>query len=363
MASKKASEDELWVKSCLAGNKEAFDLLVKKYRDAVYGVAFHYVGNFTEAKDLVQEAFVQAYINLPRLREPRKFGSWLYGITSNLSKMWLRNAKRNISLEEAKCSADVEDPSVNLLKRTERRELKKQLKRALDCLSDNNRLAVTLYYIDGYSYREIADFLDVPVTTVEGRLHRARRRLKKELLPMVEETFKQHKLPGDFAQKLTQCVRDMGRKSTWKVRLRAMNELKKAGIDAVEALLRGMDDSDWHVRRWCSYVSGDIAENKKIVKKLMELVNDPNKRVRIHAMAALCKNHESIGCDVVSIILRKLEDRNQYVRRSAAAALGYISKDRSAIDPLLKKLNDESKHVRRWAAESLRSIVDHLEQD
>ena len=354
MASKKASEDELWVKSCLAGNKEAFDLLVKKYRDAVYGVAYHYVGDFTEAKDLTQEAFIQAYISLPKLREPVKFGSWLYGIASNVSKMWLRSAKRNVSIEEAKCETKLEDTSAGPLERSERRELKEQVRRALDVLNEKNRLAVTLHYINGYSHKEIANFLDVPVTTIEGRLHRAKKKLRKELLPMVEKDFRQHRLPDDYAGDLAQYVRDLGRRSTWKVRLKAIRALRKAGMGAEEASLVGMSHTDWRVRRWCCYVSWNIVESERVVERLLD---DSNKHVRISAMNALCNNHKRIDRDLVPAIIRKLDDENQYVRRWATLALGGVFRDGRATQPLLEKLNDESRLVRNWVCKSLQLIA------
>jgi RNA polymerase sigma-70 factor (ECF subfamily) len=361
MVSGKPTDDEAWVASCLAGNKKAFDYLVNKYRDAVCGVAYHHVGDFAEAKDVVQEAFTQAYMNLPRLREPRKFGSWLYGITSNLSKMSLRNARRNISLEEVDSSVNLEDPSADLLRRSEREELKKQVKRALDALPENARLAITLYYIDGYSYREIADFLDVPVTTVEGRLHRARRKLKKELLPMVENDFRQHSLDDDYTNKLAQYVRELGRQSTWKTRLKAFQALREAGTDAEEALLRGMKDKDWHVRRWSCFISRDVPGSEALVEGLIGLLDDSNKRVRIHAMHTLCSNRDRIGWDLVPVIVGKLKDDNPYVRRWAALALGYFFQDKRAVEPLLQRLDDESVIVRRWAAESLRRIAGTLQ--
>jgi RNA polymerase sigma-70 factor (ECF subfamily) len=362
MASGKRTEDESWVASCLAGNRKAFDNLVNKYRDAVYGVAYYYVADFAQAKDLVQDAFIQAYVNLPRLREPRKFGSWLYGIASNLSKTWLKDARRNVSLEEVERSGSIKDGSAEPSKIFEREELKRQVKRALDALTENSRLAITLYYIDGYSYREIADFLDVPVTTVEGRLHRARRRLKKELLPMVEKDFRRHSLPDDYANSLAQYVRDLRRQSSWKTRLKAFQALREAGIDAEKALLQGMKDKDWHVRRWCCFISRDVLGSKVLVDGLIALLDDSNKRVRIHAMHALCSNCDRIGQDLVPIIVAKLKDRNQYVRRWAALALGYFFRDKRAVQPLLQKLDDESQIVRRWAAESLRRITAPLER-
>ena len=71
----------------------------------------------------------------------------------------------------------------------EQKELRESVMRVINALSEKNRLVVTLYYIDGLSYTEISNFLSVPVTTVEGRLHRARKKLKEEMIPMIKEVF------------------------------------------------------------------------------------------------------------------------------------------------------------------------------
>lgn len=342
-------DDVFWVQACLAGDKTAFEFLVKKYKDAIYGTTYHYVGNFSDAQDLVQEVFIQAYINLPRLKEPGKFGNWLFGIASNVSKMWLRNQKKRKIV--------IEDSSSSLSERHEKEEIQQHIRKAIGVLSEKNKLALTLYYINGYSYKEVASFLNVPVTTVEGRLHKARKKLKKELIPMLKKNFNEHKLSEKFAAELIQYVKGLGRTSNWKVRLKAMEELRKAGMSAEDALIKGMSDEDWHIRRWCCHISWEIVESDLIVDKLIKLLDDPNKRVRIHSMAALCINHKRISRDLVPIIIGKLNDKNKYVRRWAALALGYFFGDNRAVEPLLQKLNDETEIVRKWAAQSLRYIV------
>ena len=80
------------------------------------------------------------------------------------------------------------------------------MQRALNALPDENRLATTLYYVDGYSYREIGDFLGVPATTVKGRIQRARGQLRKEMIAMVEELFEEHRLPEGFTEVVVERV-------------------------------------------------------------------------------------------------------------------------------------------------------------
>ena len=82
--------DAQLVKEVLQGNTASFGILVRKYQGAVYGLAYHLVKDFTDAEDIAQEAFLQAYLNLSQLRDLSKFAGWLKRITFNICKMWLR---------------------------------------------------------------------------------------------------------------------------------------------------------------------------------------------------------------------------------------------------------------------------------
>ena len=186
----KLSDEEL-VKRVLASDTEAFDMLVKRYQDAVYGMAVYMVKNFADAQDIAQDVFLTAYQNLHSLKRHASFASWLRGITVNICKMWMRQKRESVSLDEMvdEHSPFLESATPSPVDEVEQKELRESVMRAINALSEKNRLVVTLYYIDGLSYTEISNFLSVPVTTVEGRLHRARKQLKKEMIPMVKEVF------------------------------------------------------------------------------------------------------------------------------------------------------------------------------
>lgn len=190
--------DEELVMRTIAGDIDAFNLLVQRYQHAAYGLAFHLVKNFADAQDLTQDAFIAAYQNLPTIKEPAKFASWLRGITANLCKMWLRKRREVVSLDEVQDNGKIgligQQSVLTPPEEIERQELRESVMRAVNSLSEKNRLVVTLYYIDGMSYREIANFLDVPVTTVEGRLHRAKKKLQKEMVNMIKEVFAEEKV-------------------------------------------------------------------------------------------------------------------------------------------------------------------------
>jgi len=194
-----------WVHRTLEGETDCFAHLVRRYRDAVYGLAYHRLGDFSAAEDIAQEAFVVAFERLRELREPAKFAPWLRTIARNLCGQHLRK-RASQALEDA------DEPSAEgLEQQVAARDL---VHRALSALPPDNGLAITLYYVDGYDYSEIASFLDVPQSTVRGRLERGRRQLQKEMVAMMREQFDEHK-PGE---ELTEMViKRISAKGAWRI--------------------------------------------------------------------------------------------------------------------------------------------------
>ena len=204
--------DEAIVKRCLEGDRNAFSSLVAKYQNAVYGLCYHIAGNFADAQDLAQESFVKAYLELSQIRDPSRFARWLYSITLNVCKMWLRDRKGadNLPLEVA--AQEIFADSGLPAEHAEAEELRSSVMDAITSLSERNSLVVTLYYIDGLSYEEIGNFLSLSESAIKSRLHRARKQLREELISMMEDNFERHKLPEDFPEKVVQevevkCVR------------------------------------------------------------------------------------------------------------------------------------------------------------
>jgi small subunit ribosomal protein S2 len=124
--------------------------------------------------------------------------------------MWMRRKRESVSLDEM---LEVDERSPFLVSTTpspadevEKKELRESVMRAINALSEKNRLVVTLYYIDGLSYTEISNFLSVPVTTVEGRLHRARKQLKEEMIPMIKEVFANERIEPEETEIPTKAL-------------------------------------------------------------------------------------------------------------------------------------------------------------
>ena len=194
--------DEILVKRTLQGDKAAFSQLVAKYQTQVYGLALSMSGDFSDAEDLAQEAFLRAYVSLHRLREPARFGNWLYKITQNVCRRWLQ---RKVNYEEiTQC--------VRESRREERipmpdelaaaKELEERVRKAIDELPEQESLVTTLYYIDGLTYRDIADFTGVSQSTVKRRLRSSRERLKGDLLVMVQENLPKHNPTSEFTERV-----------------------------------------------------------------------------------------------------------------------------------------------------------------
>ncbi|VEP15856.1 conserved hypothetical protein [Hyella patelloides LEGE 07179] len=152
------------------------------------------IGNEDLAQELVQEAMLQAYLSLKKLRNPKRFKSWLYGIVLNVCRNDLRRRKiipfsletmiGDLGSEPLSIGESSPDPQ----QIAEQRELHTALLQAIDGLSHRNRLATLLFYQEQLSLQEVADRLNISVGAVKGRLHKARHQLRKQLLPLKNQT-------------------------------------------------------------------------------------------------------------------------------------------------------------------------------
>lgn len=167
------------VDAVLAGDGEAFAILVRRYKDVLYRYAERMTGRADDAADIVQQTFIKGYRNLDRCRDPARVGGWLFRITVNLSKDHLKGrTRRETSLE-----------AVEPLRATrglpeegaERAEIREEIYRALQSLSEEQREAFVLKHVEGWSYEEMAENLDVSVSALKMRVHRAREQLQELL--------------------------------------------------------------------------------------------------------------------------------------------------------------------------------------
>ena len=180
------SDREL-VRAARAGSQEAFGELVARYKDAVFGIAFHRLGDFEEARDAAQDALVKVYLSLPRLRNPAAFGNWVCRIADGTARDAARRLRREVPLEpEVEAPSQAASPEVA----AERAELSAQVRGVLQALSEPTRLALILHYVNGYSHAEVASFIGATPSAVKTRISRAKRQLREEMMEVVEGTLK-----------------------------------------------------------------------------------------------------------------------------------------------------------------------------
>lgn len=182
------SDAELVV-SARAGDIGAFEALTRRYRGLLFAFAYHQLGRFDDAEDAAQEALVEAYLKLRHLRDPARFAAWLRRIVAGkAAEVARRRREEPLTPEEIDAAQGETGAAPN--------PLEGPVREALEQLPAAVRLATTLFYVDGLSYQEIAAHLEVPPSTVRGRLQRARSSLREELIGVVAAGLRQAR-PGE----------------------------------------------------------------------------------------------------------------------------------------------------------------------
>jgi RNA polymerase sigma factor (sigma-70 family) len=192
-----------------SGNKDAFSQLIERYQQMVRRIALGMVAHEEIARELAQEALLQAYLSLDHLRDISRFKSWLYGIVLNVCRSYIRDQKINPYSLEAIMGGMYLDmlyypsPVIDPEEIVEQRELHTIVLQAVQELSPKDRAATLLFYYERLSMREIAAILGVSITAVKGRLHRAREQLREHLLLVYADT-EQKSTTGERSKTMAQ---------------------------------------------------------------------------------------------------------------------------------------------------------------
>jgi RNA polymerase sigma-70 factor (ECF subfamily) len=182
-----AGTDEELVARCLGGDTESFNTLIRRWERPIYALAYRVIGHEDEARDVCQETFLRAFRGLRGFKGQAKFSSWLYRITLNLCRDWIRRQRRTpvvpapdgIDLVEI---ADRQAAPVDLVEDLlARRDLNRSVVKAMHALSEEQRTAVILKEYHGLTFQEIADLLGCPLSTVKTRLYQGLTVLRREL--------------------------------------------------------------------------------------------------------------------------------------------------------------------------------------
>ena len=175
-----------------AGDRSAFDLLVRKYQYRIAALVRRYIRDEAEAEDVVQEAFVRAWRALPQFRGDAQFYTWLYRIAVNTAKNHL------VSLGRRPATDDIDDEELTTVREAERlhdvatpehealrSEMESLVLAAVDGLAPELREALTLREVEGLSYEDIAERMQCPIGTVRSRIFRARDAIDARLKPLL----------------------------------------------------------------------------------------------------------------------------------------------------------------------------------
>ena len=176
------ASDAALVARARTGDVEAFEVLVRRYRNEVYALAYHFLRNREEAWDISQEVFIKAHRSLKRFRKDASFKSWLMRITANQCKDWLKKRRlQTVSFNDAIESGSAQAPGLEPGRSAEAHELGAAIESALETLSFKHRTAFLLREFEGLSYDEMAQTMGCSIGTVMSRLHHARKKLQTRL--------------------------------------------------------------------------------------------------------------------------------------------------------------------------------------
>jgi RNA polymerase sigma-70 factor (ECF subfamily) len=180
-------DDQDLVLRTKAGDQSAYEVLVGKYQNRAYNVAFQILRHHEDALDVAQEAFARAYLSIDRFRGSAGFYTWLYRILVNLAidHARARGKEPPISLNDSEVAESQREHRPDPRASLESKELGEQIARAVASLPIQQRTALILREIEGLAYQEIARVMNCSIGTVMSRLHAARQKLQQILGQLV----------------------------------------------------------------------------------------------------------------------------------------------------------------------------------
>ncbi|HEY9172749.1 MAG TPA: sigma-70 family RNA polymerase sigma factor [Verrucomicrobiae bacterium] len=185
-ASLPAADEAELVRSAQRGDLQAYDELVRRYQERIYATIYHMTANHEDANDLAQDTFIKAHQAIKSFKGGSSFYTWLYRIAVNKTINFLKQRRNrpHMSLNDLDVNVENDPDLVSLVSdKTPRREaalaeLQEKLNEAMQKLSEDHRLAVTLHDVQGVPHEEIAKIMDCNIGTVRSRLFYARQQLQ-----------------------------------------------------------------------------------------------------------------------------------------------------------------------------------------
>ena len=333
----KKEDDVQLIRKVLSGDDAAFGILVERYQKSVHTLVWRKIGDYHDAEDITQEAFLQAYKKLSTLKNPDQFAGWFHVIANRLCIDWVRKQKLILKRKPAMQSLEntpveeIEESSYTQYvleqRMTERTAYCSELvQKLLEKLPERERIVVMLYYLDEMPTKEIGKFLGVPVNTIASRLHRARKRLQTDPELLAQEFFGHSQLSDNLKENI-------------------MNQLEQ---------LRGKFDS------FMEQVKSDPASREDILKKAANEIEDVLKGGITPELVHLVVDEMyprmgSLGMEKRVPLLRKYMDdapddtERYWSHKSLVNSLARIRRNREAIE--------EQTRLYRWACKQSEKYV------
>jgi RNA polymerase sigma-70 factor (ECF subfamily) len=179
------TDEELVAKS-VGGDADSFNELILRWERPIYVLAYRTIGREEDARDVCQETFLRAFRALPGFRGQAKFSSWLYRIALNLCRDWMRRERRAPTVQAPEGVdlldlAAAAEPSESIEDLVARKDLARAVERVMARLPEEQRTAIVLKEFHGLTFREIADVVGCPLSTVKTRLYQGLTVLRREL--------------------------------------------------------------------------------------------------------------------------------------------------------------------------------------
>jgi RNA polymerase sigma-70 factor, ECF subfamily len=184
-----ADDDAEFVSRCQRGDIDAFEVLVARHQKKMLNIVYRITGDYDDACEVVQEAFLSAYRAINKFREDAKFSTWLTGITVNHAKNRLRQTRSHsyhevvsiddpVEIESGQITLDPPSQEASAIEQLEQKEVQEKVQECISGLEKDQREVLVLRDIEEFSYDEIGRILKIPDGTVKSRLSRARGALK-----------------------------------------------------------------------------------------------------------------------------------------------------------------------------------------
>lgn len=172
------------IEKCKNNDINAFEKLIFDYQKKVFNICYRYLENYDDASELAQEVFIKIYKGISGFKEQSLLSTWIYKITVTTCIDEIRKRKKynTVSIDDTERIIEIVDYDDSPCENIEKQEVKKEILNAINRLNEEHKTVIILRDIQGLSYEEIAQSLDVPLGTIKSRIKRARENIKQYLL-------------------------------------------------------------------------------------------------------------------------------------------------------------------------------------